>query len=323
MITLHEDIDAFRVLLENVHDRTGYRLDVLEKDYYVTLLLRQLADKQINGLQAYFKGGTALYKALKNIRRFSEDVDLSVDARNCSRTQSDKRLHQATKEYDFFKRSLEEGFTNRSEVMAVYTYSPQMEFDVNDSLQRFGKIKVEATSFTISEPYAALEITPTIYDAATDKEKQILSEKYKVKPFNVLTMTIERIFIDKLFAAEAYTRNAHIDKRAFDAAKHIYDLCVLADNEIINSFINNKELFRKIIDIRLEEEIQRRDGISGVELKSFSFFFNALDNVHIIKAYEIMQNQYVLKAEDIIPVGVAVQKLIKLSNLLGVPKEKT
>lgn len=47
------------------------------------------------------------------------------------------------------------------------------------------------------------------------------------------------------------------------------------------------------------------------------------DNVHIIKAYEIMQNQYVLKAEDIIPVGVAVQKLIKLSNLLGVPKEKT
>ena len=78
MLTLHEDINAFRVLLENVHDRTGYRLDVLEKDYYVTLLLRQLADKQINGLKAYFKGGTALYKALKNIRRFSEDI-ISVE----------------------------------------------------------------------------------------------------------------------------------------------------------------------------------------------------------------------------------------------------
>lgn len=321
MLTLHEDINAFRVLLENVHDRTGYRLDVLEKDYYVTLLLRQLADKQINGLKAYFKGGTALYKALKNIRRFSEDVDLSVDTRNCSRTQSDKSLRQATKEYVFFNRSIDEGFTNRSEVMAVYTYSPQMEFDTNDSLQRFGKIKVEATSFTISEPYTALEITPTIYDAATNVEKQILSEKYKVIPFNVQTMTIERIFIDKLFAAEAYGRNAHIDKRAFDAAKHIYDLCVLTDNDIISSFIKNKELFHKIIDIRLEEEIQRRDGIPGVELKSFSFFFNALDNVHIIKAYEIMQNQYVLKAEDIISVEVAIQKLIKLANLLEMPKE--
>jgi len=321
MLKLHEDIDAFRVLLENVHDRTGYRLDVLEKDYYVTLLLRQLADKQISGLKAYFKGGTALYKALKNIRRFSEDVDLSVDTRNCSRTQSDKSLRQATKEYDFFKRSLDEGFTNRSEVMAVYTYSPQMEFDTNDSLKRLGKKKVAATSFTISEPYAALEITPTLYDAATDAEKQILSEKYKVIPFNVQTMTIDRIFIDKLFAAEAYTRNAHIDKRAFDAAKHIYDLCVLTDNDIIISFIKNKELFQKIIDIRLEEEIQRRDGIPGVELKSFSFFFNALDNVHVIKAYEIMQNQYVLKAEDIISVEVAIQKLIKLANLLEIPKE--
>jgi len=52
LLTLHEDINAFRVLLENIHDRTGYRLDVLEKDYYVTLLLKQLADKQINGLKA-------------------------------------------------------------------------------------------------------------------------------------------------------------------------------------------------------------------------------------------------------------------------------
>jgi len=29
---LHLDKDAFQVLLNNVHDRTGYRLDVLEKD---------------------------------------------------------------------------------------------------------------------------------------------------------------------------------------------------------------------------------------------------------------------------------------------------
>ena len=31
---LHEDINAFRVLINDIHERTGYRLDVLEKDYY-------------------------------------------------------------------------------------------------------------------------------------------------------------------------------------------------------------------------------------------------------------------------------------------------
>lgn len=54
-------------------DTFGVRLDILEKDYYVSLLLRELAEKQ-KELPAYFKGGTALYKAQKSIRRFSQDM---------------------------------------------------------------------------------------------------------------------------------------------------------------------------------------------------------------------------------------------------------
>jgi hypothetical protein len=94
---LHLDQEAFRVLIDTIHTQTGYRGDVLEKDYYVSLILKELAGKQSNGLPAYFKGGTALYKALKTTNRFSEDIDLSVDTRNCSRTQNDRRLEQATK----------------------------------------------------------------------------------------------------------------------------------------------------------------------------------------------------------------------------------
>ena len=40
---LHEDRDAFRLLLESIHERTGYRTDVLEKDYYVLLILHEPA----------------------------------------------------------------------------------------------------------------------------------------------------------------------------------------------------------------------------------------------------------------------------------------
>ena len=59
-MNLHLERSAFRVLLNNIHERTGYRENVLEKDYYVTLILKELANKQANGLPAYFKGGTAL-----------------------------------------------------------------------------------------------------------------------------------------------------------------------------------------------------------------------------------------------------------------------
>ena len=72
---LHTDVDAFKVLLQALHEQSGIRTDVLEKDYYVVLILKELAAKQQAGLPAYFKGGTALYKALKTTNRFSEDID--------------------------------------------------------------------------------------------------------------------------------------------------------------------------------------------------------------------------------------------------------
>ena len=93
---LHEDKFAFLNIINLIHEASGIRSDILEKDYYVTLLLRELADKQAE-LPAYFKGGTALYKAQKSIRRFSEDIDLTVCIDNCSNSQAKKRLELATK----------------------------------------------------------------------------------------------------------------------------------------------------------------------------------------------------------------------------------
>ncbi len=180
---LHEDKDAFGLLLENIHEKTGYRTDVLEKDYFVLLILQELSNFQADGLPAYFKGGTALYKALKTTNRFSEDIDLSVDTRGCSRTQNDKRLERAAKKYVSLPRDAAQGKTNRSEVIAVYTYDPVTAFDADDALQRFGKLKVEATSFTISEPVESLEISAMLYNLATEEQKKILEAVYEVKPF--------------------------------------------------------------------------------------------------------------------------------------------
>lgn len=47
-------------------------------------------------------------------------------------------------------------------------------------------------------------------------------------------ITLERIFVDKLFATEEYVRQSSVNHRAFEAAKHIYDLAVIADHPKIN-----------------------------------------------------------------------------------------
>lgn len=315
---LHLNQDAFRVLIEQVSERTGYRQDVIEKDYYVSMLLRELAHFQRDdGLPAYFKGGTALYKALHSVRRFSEDVDLSVDVQNCSRTQGDKRLERATKKYTCMERNHDEGRTNRSEVVTYYHYLPVVTYDSHDVLQRFGKVKVEATSFTISEPYEPVVIAPLIYEQAEPDQQLILLQQFDVSPFEILTMTIERIFIDKLFAAEAYTRSAAQEHHAFEASKHIYDLAVISHEPRIVSFLQNKEQLTKLLTIRLTEEKNRLDGIPGVLPKDFTFFEKSCADTHIMKAYATMQNQYVFIPDDRIPLDEAQYRLHGLQDQLN------
>ena len=313
---LHEDKKAFKVLLDDIHEKTGYRLDVLEKDYYVVLILEELAKKQKEGLQTYFKGGTALYKALHTTNRFSEDIDLSVDTRGCSRTQSDKRLENATKKYTSLERVVRQGFTNRSEVVTVYSYEPITAYDKEDALQRFGKLKIEATSFTISEPVMNMEVSAMIYELATDDQKKILREQYDVKPVQVQTITVERIFIDKLFAAEAYVRKGEIKSKAFEAAKHIYDLAVMSKLPLTRELLQNKILLEKLLIIRMKEEINRHDGIPKVSPNEFIFFDDIRDNNLIVNAYEIMQRQYVLRDCDRITYTEALEALKNIEIML-------
>ncbi|MBR6000914.1 MAG: nucleotidyl transferase AbiEii/AbiGii toxin family protein, partial [Oxalobacter sp.] len=248
--------------------------------------------------------------------RFSEDIDLSVDTRGCSRYQNDRRLEQAAKKYTALNRDVSSGRTNRSEVISVFTYTPVTTYDANDALQRFGKLKIEATSFTISEPTISLEISPMLYELSTVAEQKILREMYDVSPFSIMTITLERIFIDKLFAAEAYVRRSDEPQRAFEAAKHIYDLAVMIRQPNILSLLTDEKQINKLLDIRIEEEAGRLDGIPGIMPKEFTLFNTVTSNEAVKKAYATMQAQYVLRPQDRITYDSAISALGNIQDKL-------
>lgn len=54
-----------------------------EKNYYLSLLLWELAGKQLS-LLTYFRGGVALYKSIGSLKRFSEDIDPTVEIKGYS-----------------------------------------------------------------------------------------------------------------------------------------------------------------------------------------------------------------------------------------------
>lgn len=296
---LHKDKFSFLNIIGLVHKACGIREDILEKDYYVTLLLEELSKKQ-DILPAYFKGGTALYKAQKSIRRFSEDIDLTVCVDNCSGNQAKKRLETATKKYQSLPRTSRKELEDdrKGSITAVYDYMPVTAVDVNDSLQRFGYVKVEGTSFTVSEPSTILEIEPVIYTYATDSQKHILREQFEVMPFSIQTICLERIFADKIFAAEFYFDR----KMYFDVAKHIYDVSVMLNLQQIQAMIIDRKKFLEMLGYkRLEETRRTGSDLAGKSFYEFKIFDGLSENNDLKSAYENMQKNYVFSKQDILP----------------------
>ena len=71
-----------------------------------------------------------------------------------------------------------------------------------------------------------------------------------------------------------------------------------------------------LMDIRLEEEAVRLDGIYGVVPNEFTFFQTAESNTEVRKAYETMQNQYVLREQDRIEFVMATKALLRIEQKL-------
>jgi predicted nucleotidyltransferase component of viral defense system len=72
---IHDNKDEFLNILERTAGQTGFSLGLLEKDYYITILLegiQSLSDELV------FKGGTCLSKVYYSYYRLSEDLDFSM-----------------------------------------------------------------------------------------------------------------------------------------------------------------------------------------------------------------------------------------------------
>lgn len=68
MAWLHEDREEFRNAVNFTANEIGYQAAIVEKDYYVTMILRGLAERLPF---IVFKGGTSLSKCHGVIDRFS------------------------------------------------------------------------------------------------------------------------------------------------------------------------------------------------------------------------------------------------------------
>lgn len=90
----HEDPNAFRDLLTLTAARTGFLVRLVEKDYFCSVLLQDLA---ASCPSLVFRGGTCLAKVHAEFHRLSEDLDFTIPVPVGSARSTRSRLAEELK----------------------------------------------------------------------------------------------------------------------------------------------------------------------------------------------------------------------------------
>lgn len=212
---LHDNQTLFHDILLAVREETGIHSAIIEKDYYVTLILQKIVEKNP---EIIFKGGTSLSKCHKIIKRFSEDIDIGVNADKA--TEGMRR----NLKYDILSAVEELGFTvDNAEHIYSRTYFNryQIEYPNTESVSYIKPyLYVETATFMKPYPFEIKEADTYIYRFLKEKGMDDLIEEYELQPFNVKVQTLERTFIDKLFALGDY----YLTEKTNGYSRHLYDL---------------------------------------------------------------------------------------------------
>lgn len=278
---LHENAELFRDVVRAVsEDQDDKDFAIIEKDYYVTMILKLLAEEVKD---CVFKGGTALSKCYKVIDRFSEDIDISFSntlTQGQRKKLKDETIAGISANLKMPIVNWEQARSRRDYNCYIFDYQPIDGF-VKESL--IPGVKMEVVLSSLAFPAVEMEVTSLIYDFLK-KDNAALIEEYDLQPFKLKVQGLDRTFIDKTFAICDYYLQGKTERNS----RHIYDLYMLAPKVKFDD--NFADLIKEVREQRLNLPacLSAQPGVNVNELlkkiEDEKYFFN--DYVSITSIFQ-------------------------------------
>ena len=184
-------IEEKLTILSNVAESKGIVDNAVEKDYWVSMVLRAIFTLPY-ATAFVFKGGTSLSKGWSLIERFSEDIDLAIDRQYLGFTTVDTKnqrtkLRKDSKKFidtvfavDIANKLNELGLFDHCKVIVPETSVSDLdpvvvliEYDsiLQNKIQYIPeRVKIEISCRSLMEPSERIEIRSMIEDAYPDEE---------------------------------------------------------------------------------------------------------------------------------------------------------
>lgn len=223
---LHNDKELFKDVLEATAEAQNRPIAIIEKDYYVTMILKLLAEEAPG---CVFKGGTSLSKCHHAIDRFSEDIDIAfTDTLTQGQRQKlkNKTIAGISRQLGLTISDWDKTRSRRDYNCYTFDYQP-VDGYVQESL--ISGVKMEVSLGSVSFPTVKLPVDSYIYQYLK-KENEDLVDEFQLQPFHMNLQSLERTFADKVFAVCDYYMSGKIKRNS----RHIYDLYMLLPQIVLD-----------------------------------------------------------------------------------------
>lgn len=322
-MNLHSDKEAFKEIIELTAEHFGYEQSHVEKDYWVSKMLRDISFSDYAD-KTYFKGGTSLSKAYGLIERFSEDLDLFVFTGDKGASkQAEKTLNKKLSKYiaelnsDIYKEDLSETGGNYR----------KLYFSYDNVFQCVGlkeHLEVEIKSCDLPDkkimffPADKRFIRPIVTAFLESIGQEKLISTYGLESFEIQCINPRRTICDKIsrLVKLSYNENAPIQ-----LAKHIrdvYDLSALYYNQEYNDYLHSEDFLDVMYLVTIEDRLNKnsRSHLSLADAMIFKDAEAVMALPEVRTAYTTDLKKLTFDKSKMSPISKAVEALQNIHEIL-------
>jgi predicted nucleotidyltransferase component of viral defense system len=288
MMTLHNNTKEFTELIQLTSVHFGISPDFVEKDYWITSVLKKLALSANTG-SIVFKGGTSLSKGYRLINRFSEDIDIAMINENLTGNALKTKIGSVEKEITTdLTEIVEPQITSKGSMFrkSVFQYPVITSRRLNSGTPR--RIIIEINSFANPYPYAKQTITSFIAEFLNAINRKEVIEEYGLQPFSINMLDKSRTMLEKLISLIRFSFDENPVKAVASKIRHFYDLYFLANDEQCKAYLHSDNFKKDFAELYAHDQ-QTFETPSGWQGKlveqsplktDFSAFWNKLKDTY-------------------------------------------
>ncbi|MDD3990432.1 MAG: nucleotidyl transferase AbiEii/AbiGii toxin family protein [Bacteroidales bacterium] len=265
-MNLHHNTQLFSQTLRAASQHLKINLGFVEKDYWITLVLKRLSSSRLSD-EAVFKGGTSLSKGYRLIDRFSEDVDFAiVNVPYKTGNEIKTIIHHLEKEItEELIEIQEEGITSKGSRFrkSLFKYPPIQRNDPNN------RLIIEINSFANPFPFQKRLVQSMVFDFLDQTNNRSFIKEYQLNPFQINVLNKEQTLLEKMVSLIRFSLDEEPVISISGKIRHFYDLFYLVNDDECAQYIQS-DSFKQQFYTLLEHDKKLFDEPSGWNKKTIT-----------------------------------------------------